>query len=1201
MRSGRATTVPHGRGAGAHRPRPGAVLLAIALLLVAAPQARAATAQVAAEAREGFGRMVLTFSRLPKYDLDVSTGVLVLSFGEAVAMKVEGLPTDLAAYVGAARLDPDGKALRLALAQKVTVNAMEAGEKLFLDFLPLDWSGLPPGLPEELVAELARRARAAEETLREEALREAGLLDVASVGLQTGEYPTFSRLSFEWDRTIDARLARDGDEVSIRFPHQGRVGMEAVVRHPPRFVHALSQEQTDEGLVVRLSVPRAASVRAFAEGKTYVVDITGSEALLAREAQIRAAVSEAAGTIPSPPETAGPATEIAGVAQGGPAGALASAPPVTARIVPIDPARLAPADFADWSGPAPTLDLAVRTRPKNTEEKPEIAFIEQPARADDPVRVGEMAAAAPAALKGDATHGETVRVRATHVGKSVRLTFPFGRPVASAVFARADTIWLVFDTLQPIDARGLMAEFSDRLANVSVGRRDEVQFVRLTLSRPGLATVDAENSEWTVTIADLALEPTRPLGLARGFDAAGQPQVTVDLPDASGVHRIDDPALGDTLIVVTAFGPARGLIKTQDFVQFSALASSHGLAFKPVADDLRVALEDNRVRVGRGAGLWISAGSVRQYKPGRSELFDSHSPGLIDFAGIRAPGPAKFVAARQQLEHAAATAEKGTRNAAGLTLARFLVGNGLSAEALGVLRNLEARDEEIVRDPLFNATRGIANVLMGRQREAAPDFDVHGLSQSRHIALWRSLVHAAAGSWREALGHIGGAEEAIAAYPPDLQARFRLAGVRAALKSGELAEAGHHLQALRTVAEGAAEMAETELVGAMLDEARGYSEDALQGYRRAIGREVAPIAAEARLAEIALSRRLGRIDVTEAIDALETLTVVWRGDDIELGARRILARVLAEKGDYRRAFEIMRLAVQVNPEADVTRYIQSDMGAVFEDLFLRGGADGMSPIDAVSLFYDYRELTPIGRLGDEIIRKLSDRLIEVDLLDQAAELLAHQVDNRLQGATRAQVAARLGFVYLLAHQPTRALDAIQRTRAANLPVAVQRQRDLIEARALAETGRVELALDLLDTMEGDDIARIRAEALWHGRKWQEAAEMLERLLGEAWSGDAPLAEAERFDVMRAAIAYSLAEDQLGLDRLAAKFAGKMSDGPDAHSFTVVTQPIRAKSAEFGSLVRSIAATDSLSGFLAEFRRKYGNGGTSEAGTATPRG
>ena len=69
---------------------------------------------------------------------------------------------------------------------------------------------------------------------------------------------------------------------------------------------------------------------------------------------------------------------------------------------------------------------------------------------------------------------------------------------------------------------------------------------------------------------------------------------------------------------------------------------------------------------------------------------------------------------------------------------------------------------------------------------------------------------------------------------------------------------------------------------------------------------------------------------------------------------------------------------------------------MFQALFLEGrryvaGNRSLGPV------YDYRELTPIGRLGDEMIRKLADRLIAVDLLDQASELLQHQVDNRRTG------------------------------------------------------------------------------------------------------------------------------------------------------------------------------------------------------------
>ena len=93
----------------------------------------------------------------------------------------------------------------------------------------------------------------------------------------------------------------------------------------------------------------------------------------------------------------------------------------------------------------------------------------------------------------------------------------------------------------------------------------------------------------------------------------------------------------------------------------------------------------------------------------------------------------------------------------------------------------------------------------------------------------------------------------------------------------------------------------------------------------------------------------------------------------------------------------MRTALLAYPDSEYTRQIQDEARITFDSLFLGGKADALPPIEALGLFYDYRDLTPIGWRGDEMIRRLADRLVAVDLLDQAAELLQHQVDNRLQG------------------------------------------------------------------------------------------------------------------------------------------------------------------------------------------------------------
>ena len=89
----------------------------------------------------------------------------------------------------------------------------------------------------------------------------------------------------------------------------------------------------------------------------------------------------------------------------------------------------------------------------------------------------------------------------------------------------------------------------------------------------------------------------------------------------------------------------------------------------------------------------------------------------------------------------------------------------------------------------------------------------------------------------------------------------------------------------------------------------------------------------------------------------------------------MLAHLYTEDGRYRDAFYVMRSAMASHPNSAMTRQIQDEAAATFDSLFLAGKGDTMPPIDALALFYDFRELTPVGSRGDEMIRRLADRLV----------------------------------------------------------------------------------------------------------------------------------------------------------------------------------------------------------------------------------
>ena len=92
--------------------------------------------------------------------------------------------------------------------------------------------------------------------------------------------------------------------------------------------------------------------------------------------------------------------------------------------------------------------------------------------------------------------------------------------------------------------------------------------------------------------------------------------------------------------------------------------------------------------------------------------------------------------------------------------------------------------------------------------------------------------------------------------------------------------------------------------------------------------------------------------------------------------------------------------------------------------------------------------------------------------------------------------------------------------------------------------------------------------------------------GSRWSDTIPLDQTERRDILRAGIAYSLASDQLSLNRLQTKYIAKMADSPEASAFEVVTRPIDAQGVEFLEVANKLADTDTLETFLDEYRRQY---------------
>ena len=491
--------------------------------------------------------------------------------------------------------------------------------------------------------------------------------------------------------------------------------------------------------------------------------------------------------------------------------------------------------------------------------------------------------------------------------------------------------------------------------------------------------------------------------------------------------------------------------------------------------------------------------------------------------------------------------------------------------------------------------------MLRRPEQALKDLSNPFVGNQHDAPLWRAAAYARQGRWSDAREGFRNVGMAIGTLPLELQRLLMKDMVRASLEVGDITGALKEMHEFETVGVPHELEPTLAMLTGRLAEGLGRLEDALRAYRAAADSWDRPIAAQGRLRELQLKRTLGSLARAEALNELETLTAVWRGDETEIEALQLLARLYTEEQRYRDAFHVMRIALKAHPNSEMTRRIQDEAAQSFDGLFLAGRGDALPAIDALSLFYDFRDLTPIGRRGDEMIRRLADRLVAVDLLDQAAELLQHQVEHRLQGAARAQVATRLAVVYLMNRRPDRTLSTLRTTRTGELSNELRNQRLLLEGRALSETSRHEVALEVIANVPGREAMRLRADILWAARRWREAGEQIELLYGERWREFEPLSDTERPDILRAAISLALAEDQIGLARFRERYVGKMGEGPDRRAFDVVTAPVARSGVEFRDIARGIASIDTLDAFLRDLRSRYPDTGAMPSGQQRSQG
>ena len=1074
---------------------------------------------------------VMTFAwREPvSYEHSIQGGRLTVQFSRPI----EGRFRDVIAGMGGLVSDPrpgsDGRSVSYALNAPVEVFGYYSGTAVTIELLRGETVTAAVPDPKQTVSSepvtLNLRPVADSQVITN---AQAVPADAPNINVRTGEHADYTRIVFDFDEATPYEIANEEGIVTLKFSRPEQINVEALNTGSVALLGGARLTFSEGETVLTMAVPSTSPVRDFLSGTKIVVDVrepTGSTE-----------------PVELPPEVA----EM-------PEPTLPATPVLKKQVAASSPSPSRPV-----ASPAPSLtaereqDNIEDGRPRALTPTGNPPVATRNATPTAPISE-ELSARAAAPADGSAP---TAAVASAAPGQDqLTFRFDFTEPVAAATFRRGGAVWIVFDTPMIVDTAGLQLQAGEGAfeilqfpnANGTVLRIRTSQRYNPAVARDGLAWIFnlAPRQMASKVALDVTVQPNSPVG-ARVF---------IPVPEPGRAISVTDPNIGDNFIVVPVIPLGQAVGRKYAYPQFNILLSAQGVVINPLIDDLRVRPLRQGIEIG-GSGVRLAITNVSADAAARAQLAATRTMvlALEGLAKYYVP-ISEFRVAHRRYENEVFSSNGGDRASARLELAKFFFANGYAPETLGVVRVAIDDIPLLEDDPSVRVLRGGANFLMGRYDEALKDFTHESLKGNDEGRLWAAATNAVIGD------RIGSARDlrftgSIARdYPRALKMPLGILIAEVSVETGDGQGAKLFFEALNLENPRPAEEAMLKYVEGKFYELDGDFETAIAAWEEVLASDHRPSRVRARVARTEMLLKLRRIDQREAIEEYEKLRFAWRGDRREFSNLRRLGSLYLDEGFYREGLSTLKSAATHFREFPEAPEITKQMSDTFNALFLGKKADQLDPVKAIAIYNEFKELTPAGARGDEMIRNLADKLVEVDLLDRAADILQAQVQFRLQGEEKARVGARLALIYTFAREYEKGLDVLNGTAGAGGSEDMVTQRRHLRSRILMGLNRDAEALELLGRDDSETADLLRTELFWTSGNWLEAAKSLLPLVKSSGAKPyKPINDRQAARLINYAIALTNSGGERAVSQLKRDYGTAMAGTKFAEAFSLVTTP-----------------------------------------------
>jgi hypothetical protein len=1169
-----------------------AILLLLAVCLVAAPSLQAQEGDVRLAAvrgaeHDGFARLVFEWNQPVRFSARSEGNRLIIAFERPAVADPRPLLRAVSKYLRGVSVSPDRMSFTFEMDAPRAIRSFSSGALAVVDVLDQKQAeAKPQSQPAAKPGPAAAPPSTAAQPKPPVAAAPAAKSSAKTIDLpvRSGEHTGYNRLVFDWPTPVEYSADKQDGKARITFRRPANINVTALRAGLPSDVKLDDVQTSDATTTLTLQIPPDARLRHFLSGPKVVVDI----------------VRPAAGS--PPPEVAtgkavplAPAPNSGEVALPQAKAAVAAAPSGPSAAKPDTPAPDPRAPAAPGR-PVPLSDLLAKLeKEKSPEQAPRPAApmgqLPPPmAKAAPPEPPMPAKAPEKPPLRGQAlpaVPAQSSPPPTAEISRRVTLPFSWTQAAAAAAFRRAGWLWIVFDRPQQIDVKRLKQMGGDVVEAIEQVPHKDATLIRV-ITKPGFnPSLRREGFNWLVDLQEQTLEAARPIAMRPRLDPQSLPSLLLSSAEGGSVVRVLDPEVGDTMLVVPVVPVGNGITPGRDFIGFEILPSAQGIAVVPKADGVEVNSGRAGVEIVARAGLQMSRDLAR-----RDPVADDGPSRELDPARWKRGGPAKFLADKQALERRLLEAAPDKRNDIRMDIARHYMANGFGADSLGVLQVVAGADPTIVDTPHYRALRGATNFLLGRYIDAVDDLNQPSLANLEEVGVWRGATAAALGQGAQNASLLRPAGDLIKDYAKPLKFTIATLAAEALLDANDERNSKRLIDMLTGIASDPFEKAHVAFLQGRDQEFLGATDAATMRWREAEESGSRVWRAKAALRRIEMQLRTKKISRKEAIAQLDKLRFAWRDPEFEYRLLRRLGELQIAEGDYGEGLRTLRQLAEFYPENPDIPQVARMMTDAFTALFRDGAATNLSPVAAIGLYDEFRELTPAGPGGDEMIRKLADRLVAVDLLDRAGELLRHQVNFRLSGLDRARVGNQLALVELLNRQPQQAMEALQVSDYPQASAELRDQRRLLLGRALHDLNRSQDALSVLANDVSPEAIALRGEINWSLKDWAGAAAALEQLVPRPERGQAILPEPQARMVLDIATALTLANDERGVQRIRRIYGPLMAASPYRDAFALLSSDLERGVIDYRRVGDKIKEVESFKTFLTSYRQKLQQGGLS---------